>query len=129
MIESKRIFPAEEGGSSLYSIWNCHQWFSKWQKNPPCWSVDNNLDFFDKLQLQVNIEILNVDDNAPKFENISQVELPEDIGVGQPVVQFKATDKDGSTLTFSIIGGNTENKFVVDRNTGIPAFIYVYNRT
>lgn len=68
---------------------------------------------------QVNIEILNVDDNAPKFENISQVELPEDIGVGQPVVQFKATDKDGSTLTFSIIGGNTENKFVVDRNTGL----------
>jgi len=66
----------------------------------------------------VIIEILNVDDNAPEFEKVGKLTLPEDLGVGQPCVQFKAADKDKSVITYSIQGGNDEDKFAIDGKTG-----------
>lgn len=68
---------------------------------------------------KVTIDILNVDDNAPEFEKVKLLELPEDLGVGQPCVQFKARDKDGSDIKYSITGGNKENKFQLDENTAL----------
>ena len=38
--------------------------------------------------------------------------------MGQPCVQFKATDKDQSVITYSIQGGNDEDKFAIDSKTG-----------
>lgn len=44
--------------------------------------------------------------------------LSEDTSIGGPVIQFSVTDADGSTLRFSIKGGNDENKFNIDSKTG-----------
>ncbi|XP_065679969.1 protocadherin Fat 4 isoform X3 [Hydra vulgaris] len=67
----------------------------------------------------VNISIINEDHTAPKFEQVKGVSIYEDLGVNQPIMQFKATDADGSNLTYKIIGGNDEDTFQINQVTGL----------
>ena len=74
---------------------------------------------------QIFIDVTNVDDNAPEFEKVGKVAILEDIGVGQPVVRFKANDKDDSAITYRIIAGNEEDKFQINTKTGTPFSVFL----
>jgi Ca2+-binding RTX toxin-like protein len=45
-------------------------------------------------------------------------QVAENSAVGTAVAQVNASDADGDTLTYSIIGGNTNNAFAVNSSTG-----------
>ena len=69
--------------------------------------------------MQVSIKVTDVDDNAPEFSSVSKVNVSEDTAVGQPVVNFNATDKDtDQNLRYSFLSGNIGNKFSIDAKTG-----------
>ena len=69
--------------------------------------------------MQVSIKVTDVDDNAPEFNSVSKVNVSEDTAIGQPVVNFNATDKDTvKNFRYSILNGNIGNKFSIDPNTG-----------
>nr|XP_047123814.1 protocadherin Fat 4 [Hydra vulgaris] len=67
----------------------------------------------------VNISINHEDNTAPKFEQVKGVSIYEDLGVNQPVVQFNASDVDGSNITYKIIGGINEDTFQINKVTGL----------
>ncbi|KHJ78418.1 cadherin domain protein [Oesophagostomum dentatum] len=66
----------------------------------------------------VNVEILDEDDNAPKFSHLFHAEVYEDLKVGSPVLLISATDPDEhDNHTFSI-DNETDTPFSVDNRTG-----------
>lgn len=68
----------------------------------------------------MNITVKNTNDNAPTFvAGSSQISVSEAVAIGTNVVQFNATDIDGSRLTFSIFSGNTDNSFKLHSQKGI----------
>ncbi|KAH9503770.1 hypothetical protein Btru_066586 [Bulinus truncatus] len=67
------------------------------------------------------ITITDLNDNSPIFTNQSSKNLSEDLLPGSFVIKVQANDKDigkNAELTYSIVGGNTENKFRIDTVTG-----------
>ena len=68
--------------------------------------------------VKVTVNIINIDDNAPEFGTTSEVKVSEGAVIGTPVVKFNATDKDGSSLTYYIKGGNTGDAFEIDSASG-----------
>ncbi|XP_045469521.1 fat-like cadherin-related tumor suppressor homolog isoform X5 [Harmonia axyridis] len=71
----------------------------------------------------VNISIIDCNDNAPVFNQISyNAQIKEDAQVGEVVVQVLATDLDSDKngkVTYSIIGGDTQEQFAIDPDTGL----------
>lgn len=67
--------------------------------------------------------MLDVNDNAPKFEQSSySCWLSEDAERGQFVTMITATDPDivdHSRLVYDITGGNTQQMFDIDSKSGI----------
>ena len=67
-------------------------------------------------------QVINVSDgnDAPIFdEGRSAISIAENGSSGEQVQVVKATDADDDTMTYSIIDGNTGNKFAIDSSTGI----------
>ena len=62
--------------------------------------------------------MINVDDNAPQFGNVSLVKISEGVGMDTTVVTLKATDADGSSLNYTIDSGNIGNVFKIDSAKG-----------
>ena len=71
---------------------------------------------------QLNVEITDVNDNAPEFlEQAYVASVPEDIPVSAIVVSVNASDADSSSnaaITYSLVEGNAEGLFAVDSLTG-----------
>ncbi|EDO33359.1 predicted protein, partial [Nematostella vectensis] len=71
----------------------------------------------------VRITIIDVNDNRPYFlPTRYYVQLVENVAIGTPVTQVTASDLDSSLngkVLFSILGGNSDGKFVIDQNTGV----------
>ena len=78
----------------------------------------------------VVIRIVNVDDHAPHFTlSTYQTRISENANVSDSVLQVSATDLDpGSTLTYSITGGNTQNAFTIDASTGLVSVARLLDR-
>ncbi|XP_035677124.1 protocadherin Fat 4-like [Branchiostoma floridae] len=70
----------------------------------------------------VTVNVLDVNDNFPVFSSDPYtVSVYEDIAVGATVADVTATDADSGTnaqVSYTIIGGNEENKFVVNQADG-----------
>ncbi|XP_051521516.1 protocadherin Fat 3-like isoform X2 [Myxocyprinus asiaticus] len=73
----------------------------------------------------VVIQVLDVNDNKPTFpEKVYQVRLPERTRKqrGSPIYRVFAYDQDqgaNADLSYSIIDGNEDGKFVIDAKTGV----------
>ncbi|XP_074100856.1 cadherin-related tumor suppressor fat [Cotesia typhae] len=71
---------------------------------------------------KVTIEILDENDNSPKFiDNESQISVIETTPINAELLKFKATDDDldaNSELTFAISAGNRRDTFYIDPLTG-----------
>ena len=68
----------------------------------------------------VNITVTNTNDNVPTFVPGSPtVSVSEGVAIRTVVVQFNATDEDGSALKFSITSGNTDDALTIDIQTGL----------
>ena len=70
------------------------------------------------LFCQVVIKLIKVDYTPPQFDKVHNVSVYEDVAVGQPIMQFKATGERGGKLTFSIVSGNEEKNFIINKTTG-----------
>ncbi|XP_078579310.1 cadherin-23-like isoform X3 [Branchiostoma floridae x Branchiostoma japonicum] len=71
----------------------------------------------------VNITVLDVNDNSPVFVQPEyHTNIPENITDTEIVVQVNATDEDSTTngdILYAITGGNTDNAFIIDPQSGI----------
>ena len=71
---------------------------------------------------QLLIEVVDVNDHVPNFDSDAYfVSIPELSGIGTAVVTIEATDYDigvNANLTYSIIAGDPEKKFIIDPQTG-----------
>ncbi|KHJ89259.1 cadherin domain protein [Oesophagostomum dentatum] len=66
----------------------------------------------------VKVEVLDEDDNAPKFSHLFHAEVYEDLKVSLPVLLISATDPDEhDNHTFSI-DNETDTPFLIDNRTG-----------
>jgi len=71
----------------------------------------------------VNITVQDVNDNYPVFQNTPYTaSLSESVIIGTPVKTVTAIDADGTaafnTVSYSIVGGNSQNKFSINSATG-----------
>ena len=71
----------------------------------------------------VEVQVQDVNDNSPKFQQaLFTANLTENSPRGTPVLKLQATDEDSGAnaqLTYSITGGNQNNTFVIDPDTGL----------
>lgn len=68
----------------------------------------------------MNIAVNDINDNAPEFEAGSPiVNVSEAVAIGTNVIRFKAQDKDGNSLTFSITAGNVGDAFSINKTSGV----------
>lgn len=69
----------------------------------------------------INIKVMDVNDNAPVFsKDVYRATLPEDSRVDVSVVRLSASDVDlGQKVTYSVVGGNEENTFHLNSDTGL----------
>ena len=65
----------------------------------------------------ITVNIGDINDNAPFFpRGPYNVSLSEVIGIGSPVIVVRGDDLDlNSILTYSIISGNDDGSFSIDR--------------
>lgn len=78
------------------------------------------------FQVDLNILVLDVNDNAPLFQRRDYaVTVPEDVAVGTEVLRVLATSVDiglNAEITYRIRSGNELGKFAMDRTSGEPRF-------
>ncbi|KAJ8347820.1 hypothetical protein SKAU_G00264090 [Synaphobranchus kaupii] len=71
----------------------------------------------------VTIELMDVNDNAPKFQqDVYNVGVSEDAGIGQSVVQVLAKDRDSHVngqIVYSIVSGDRGNPFSINSASGV----------
>ena len=69
----------------------------------------------------VNITVTDVNDNAPVFSrDVYRTTLPEDSLVDVSVARLSTSDADvGQKVAYSVVGGNEENAFRLDSDTGL----------
>ena len=68
---------------------------------------------------QIKIDIINVNDNVPVFEETEATQIREDVALGTQVVRMNATDSDSNQIQYSIIQGNVGGAFQIDQGTGL----------
>jgi len=67
----------------------------------------------------ITVTINDINDEVPTVES-EEIYISEDHTINTEVLQITANDRDaGTTLSYSIISGNIEDKFVIDAQTGI----------
>ncbi|EFP04243.1 CRE-CDH-3 protein [Caenorhabditis remanei] len=68
----------------------------------------------------VVIRVLDEDDNAPRFSRIFHVEIPEDVAMGEQIIQLSASDSDEkSSHRFELDSGGEQIPFRVEEQTGM----------
>ncbi|XP_065884594.1 protocadherin Fat 4-like [Dysidea avara] len=68
---------------------------------------------------QVHVVIQNINDNDPSFLNLPHtVRLSELVSLDSVAYVASAVDPDSDTLQYSITGGNNDNKFMMNSQTG-----------
>ena len=74
-------------------------------------------------RLDIFIEVLDVNDNVPMTEKpVYHPSISENSKPWTPILTLKATDKDDAEkklLTFTIISGNPQSLFNIDRASGL----------
>ena len=81
-------------------------------------AIDSGAPFM-SASAQVVITVINQNDVRPTFNETTYfVEVSELFPVDVEIVQLQATDIDGSSITYSVIGGNEEGRFTINRMTG-----------
>ncbi len=94
-----------------------------WENQPPFNLIVTATDTGNPVlttQATIRVTLTNVND-APHLYNASKT-IPENLPAGALVLDYTIVAKDqdaGQTLTFAIIGGNTNNAFVIDPTTGL----------
>ena len=81
--------------------------------------------------LQLDITILNVNDNRPKFpvSNV-KLEMMKKAKVGHSFTLSPAHDKDGDQLTYSLLNFRSQFSVKYDKQTDKVRYtIYIYNYT
>ena len=73
--------------------------------------------------LRVNVEVADVNDNAPVFDDEAyHAAVNETVAVGTSVLRVRATDADdgeNAAVVYSIVAGDDRRQFAVDNTTGI----------
>uniref|UniRef100_A0A5K4FE07 Cadherin n=1 Tax=Schistosoma mansoni TaxID=6183 RepID=A0A5K4FE07_SCHMA len=82
---------------------------------------NNNNSIIDNDQLEMIIDVLNINDNEPKFSQmIYEIKIMENILVNSMIYQLIATDEDvNSTITYSMVNNidlNLTSKFLIQSN-------------
>ena len=68
---------------------------------------------------QVYVVIQNINDNDPRFPNLPHtIRLSELVSLDTVAYVASAVDPDSDTLQYSITGGNNDNKFMINSQTG-----------
>ena len=70
-------------------------------------------------QATVNIHDTGTDDHEPEFTGDHTVTVPENTALNTILLTVAATDQDGGTLTYSIIGGNNDGLFQIGETDGV----------
>ncbi|VDO25504.1 unnamed protein product [Haemonchus placei] len=66
----------------------------------------------------VKVNVLDEDDNAPKFSHLFHAEIPEDLKVGSPVLMISALDPDGFVNHTFSIDNEATTPFFIHPHTG-----------
>ena len=64
------------------------------------------------------ITVINVNENPPSISGDQSVEISESASVGSIVASYTALDPDMNEVTFAIISGNEEDRFIIGNSTG-----------
>ncbi|EKA4522431.1 cadherin domain-containing protein, partial [Vibrio cholerae] len=76
-----------------------------------------------KTTVNVNLTELNIDDNAPRFENTTNGQYSfsydENSAAGKVLGAVTAKDADGEAVTYSIKSGNANGWFAINATTGV----------
>ncbi|MDZ4689197.1 MAG: cadherin domain-containing protein [Planctomycetaceae bacterium] len=67
----------------------------------------------------VTINVLDATNHPPEFQPPTTFTISENRPVGYVVGEVNATDPNGDTLTYSIVGGNTDAQFAINSTTGV----------
>ncbi|XP_041359153.1 protocadherin Fat 1-like isoform X2 [Gigantopelta aegis] len=74
-------------------------------------------------ETMIHVVVLDVNDNPPEFERTSYyMSIREDAAIRQRVITITATSRDigiNADLTYSIVAGNEQGKFLVEEKTGV----------
>ena len=83
-------------------------------------------------QIELVIDVTDVNDNAPVFEeNVYSVNLGEGSSINSVVIWIQATDQDigrNAEISYTLTGQNRANQyFALDRNTGLcVSCLFIY---
>ncbi|KAM9311065.1 protocadherin Fat 2 [Gastrophryne carolinensis] len=84
------------------------------------WASDLGEPFRRQTEVYVTLMLNNLNDNAPIFEKVNcNVSIPNDITVGEKVIELSAVDIDElQTIQYEILSGNELHKFRIDPVSG-----------
>lgn len=77
---------------------------------------DGTGNLYDEVTLRVSLQDRN---DAPVLAAIANVSIDEHTASSVVMADANATDNDGDTITYSIVGGNTNNVFSINASTGV----------
>lgn len=67
------------------------------------------------------MNVMDKNDSPPKFYELpSAIDVSEDLGAGHAIATIRAIDPDTiGSLSFSLVDGDVDNKFDLERDTGV----------
>lgn len=80
-------------------------------------------DGFNQTSETIAVSVNNLNDNSPVFTSATNVSVDEGVAAGLAIYATTATDADGSTLTYSIVGGADAAAFILSFTGGGLSFI------
>ncbi|KAK3592814.1 hypothetical protein CHS0354_019041 [Potamilus streckersoni] len=94
--------------------------FEEQKENPIVISVTATDEMNNANDTVISVYILNINDNSPVFKNVPyEATINETLNSSSSVIiTVSATDIDYGNISYSIIDGNTDNKFCINNSTG-----------